>query len=495
MVAYTEADIKKNVLNGTNESDTFTLTDVTKKTTVKANAGNDSINASASVADMAFYAGMGADAIETSQGNNTIYCGSGSTVVNINSNTKNVVIYPQNSKLTINFDDIPAITSDFFNSSTYETMTNAQFEQRFKKIKNDLKIIVSEDCSVTIKNYYKLDGIINVKTSDSGDLINIENLFYNYVMSEEKKYKITSTPGADLIKTHNLKDTIYAGNDDTIETYGGNDVIYAKNVSCDIKAGEGNDKLYLGNSDVLFDYDDNKMQGNDTIYFSGEDNEVGLGIDSSEIKELVKSKNNLILKDDKGNSITLANYFKSDENYAYVSGVELEYLFKLDITGKGTIKGTIFDEKITGSKYADKIYINTDDTVIAGKGNDKIYSEKEAENVVEFTVGDGKDTLYGYFKNLIFKDENGIEIDKNNLTFKQIGKDVIINYSEKDSVTLKNFIWDETWVYNLDSTMDNYQQAESEMLNFIHLDQVKILSILIMMLMLQLWYLQEANMI
>ena len=97
-----------------------------------------------------------------------------------------------------------------------------------------------------------------------------------------------------------------------------------------------------------------------------------------------------------------------------------------------TIKGGAGNDTITGTKYSDKIYGNAGtDTINAGTGNNYIY----------FNKGDGNDIV-----------ENGNGIDtlvfakRTNLEFSYDNTDLIIKYSDNDTVTVKDYFIDKTSV-------------------------------------------------
>lgn len=91
-----------------------------------------------------------------------------------------------------------------------------------------------------------------------------------------------------------------------------------------------------------------------------------------------------------------------------------------------TIKGGAGNDTITGTKYSDKIYGNAGtDTINAGTGNNYIY----------FNKGDGNDIV-----------ENGNGIDtlvfakKTSLSYEYDKYDLIVKYSDNDTVTLKDYL-------------------------------------------------------
>ena len=81
--------------------------------------------------------------------------------------------------------------------------------------------------------------------------------------------------------------------------------------------GAGNDKLYGGTGKNTYEFASYKFEGNDTIYIENESTSE-IRIHNSEIESVYKSKNDLILTNKAGEKITLANYFKyNQEVYIY----------------------------------------------------------------------------------------------------------------------------------------------------------------------------------
>ena len=112
-----------------------------------------------------------------------------------------------------------------------------------------------------------------------------------------------------------------------------------------------------------------------------------------------------------------------------------------------TIKGGAGDDTIIGTDKKDTIKAGTGDyeNITGGKGNDKLYASttEHSETKFYFNAGDGKDTVYS--GNGVVQDEDtGDTLVFNNLSFgdmefKTSKNDLIINYTDKDSVTVKNY--------------------------------------------------------
>lgn len=117
-----------------------------------------------------------------------------------------------------------------------------------------------------------------------------------------------------------------------------------------------------------------------------------------------------------------------------------------------TKKGLTFDTKdgddmIIGSDYSDTIKGgNGNDTITGGSGNDIIYGgastyidEGNYSNNLYFNIGDGHDTIQMDPKGkdtIIF----GEGITQDDIYYKIDGKDLILSYSDEDSIRIKNYM-------------------------------------------------------
>ena len=386
-----------------------------KKGKVQGTKSNDNINLAGYAEKVTVYASNGSDIITSGSGKTTIYGQSGANTYNISPENTNTTIIPGVGKAYINL--------QYFDSSM------------LKKVKNDLKINIAENNIVTIKDYFKNRGEIYVNGSD------LRQFVYNYDYSTSKKVNLTTGFTNDNIVTNsttNYNDKIKSldGND-TISTYGGNDTVYAGNGDDTIIGGAGNDKLYGGTG-----YNTYLVEGNDTIYIEKGSTSNILNY-FPETSAAYKSKNNLVLKNAEGEKLTLANYFKYNQDVQINGGDIKAAINNLTINGKGKITDTHFNDSITGSKGADKIYsYGGSDSITAGKGNDKIYSPS-SQSSLYFNQGDGKDTIEGHFSEISIKTNNDA-YDISQLKLKLSGNDLIINYSNKDSITLKNYFLNTT---------------------------------------------------
>ncbi|WP_039950092.1 calcium-binding protein [Wohlfahrtiimonas chitiniclastica] len=95
---------------------------------------------------------------------------------------------------------------------------------------------------------------------------------------------------------------------------------------------------------------------------------------------------------------------------------------------------------VTGSDYDDRITTGTgNDTLIGGKGNDRLVGGA-GRDTYQFSLGDGNDTIRT--NNASADDHDTIrflDIDNKQVTYHAQGKDLLIQYSENDSVRIEDF--------------------------------------------------------
>ncbi|MBR3889779.1 hypothetical protein IKJ53_04625, partial [bacterium] len=476
MANLTEKDIKNGVLKGTNKFDEITIDNnyTGKKVTVKADKGDDRVYVSDYAGDLTVYAGMGADVIATGTGKNTLYGESGTNTFEINPDATSVTISAGVGKAIIDVSSFASINDSFFSGNM-----NAYFERNgndlvmYPKGKNETNII-------TIKGFYKQRGeiLLQYEVNNGGGFeskqYDLRDLNLTTYLSQQKSANFTGGSLNETIEGDNRRNTIKGGDgNDVIYGWGGNDKLYGENGSNSLFGGAGDDIIYGGAINDLIDggVGNNKLYGkqgdntyihgggNDTIYLEKNSN-TNLWLDGYLITDRNKKGNDLELltfKDGESGSIVLKNFFKlegiADTITVYETDSNSSMLSLLphpfQVTGKGTIKGTAFDDYILGSTKADKIYaIDGEDEIYADKGNDKIYSG-EAKPTLRFNVGDGKDTLYGNFDSLHFH-----SVQSSDLEYTKIKDDLVIKYSDKDSVTLSGYFANNSFVKNIKTSDD-----------------------------------------
>ncbi len=461
----------KNVVTGTAFNDKIDMSGQNKKLTIKSGSGYDTIYASQKGSNI--YTGAGDDTIYGGKGNDTIHIGNGDyNNIYISKDHGNDVIYTGTKSMgnTINYSGV--------NSS----------DLTFKRKGNDViitnKNTAGKNETVTVKDYFK-NNCDNVNVSGYGSLY---NAFGTQTINKSKAKK------GQTIKATLLNDSI------TGSKYA--DKIYSNGGYDTITAGKGNDKIYLTR-----DYDKStnkrdcdaelyfsKGSGKDTIYGINEDAEIyfnDLKYEDRSKLSFTKSGKNLIIKrsDSTKDSITLNNYFwkntydsdafwdiymKNAENNW--KGIDLEYHATINVSGKGTIKGSFLSDFIKGSTKADKMYgYEGNDVFYGGKGNDTIYTtalnkyDDYGESYVLIGKGDGNDVI-----NINKKaDETYLVFNKDpDFSFSKKGNDLVITAAHvkeskdksavKENVTIKNYFNDGSSSMQGDANYDNVYLAKTD---------------------------------
>ncbi|MEZ5690848.1 MAG: tandem-95 repeat protein [Rickettsiales bacterium] len=263
------------------------------------------------------------------------------------------------------------------------------------------------------------DLIINV--GQGGDRISIKSFYDN---SANRVDSIVFEDGSSF-NLLNLGLIVY-GDDLANQLVGSsnNDVMYGLAGDDDIRGGAGDDVIEggLGN-DYLVNYylysyiSDNDTyifnlgDGQDIIYdYKGNDQIVfGAGITQSDIQLVSDYANNqsLIVKvGSGGDQITLPDFFYNYNNdrkidtlrFADGSTIALNNGITLDGTNVSgeTLKGTSYNDVITGNIGDDNIISGTgDDILTGGLGNDTLDGSNGSDTYI-FNLGDGQDIIYDY---------------------------------------------------------------------------------------------------
>ena len=516
MANLTQNDLKKGVLKGTNEADIINIDAnvvglMDKKITVKAGNGNDNIDITNHYGKFYAYAGMGSDTLSAGKGKNYLYGESGTNTFKFGTNDGDTVINAGKGKAIIDFSGVSSLRDEFFE----EVTINDKFKRNgndliIKPVTGYDKTVTIKDFykssgefiikyqiwenSAWADKYYDLRDLrLTTNIADLKSANYTGGRLSEEIIGDARNNTIKGVGGGDAINAGDGNDKIYGGNNspnmingfdwliggngnDTI--YGndgfnmlqgdaGNDVIYGGKDDDIIAGGDGNNKLYgkQGKNSYMFE------GGNDTIYLE-KDSETILLLNGYDVKNRIKQGNDVLINLEKtqlngeklevidSGSILLKNFFKvtdvvetittyKNSTQAPLDEIDLfpsdEQYFQAN--GKGTIKGTAYNDDFTGSEKADKIYANGGyDFIDPWSGNDKIYLDNSRADVLFYT-GDGKDTIYGGTSNLTFED---VSLDK--LKYERVKNDLIIKYSEDDSVTLSEYFnnkkTDVKYIYN-----------------------------------------------
>ena len=353
-----------------------------------------------------------------------------------------------------------------------ELFDYSRSELTFTKAQNDLVISYGAKAdgsktggSITIANYFSKKGNTSIKAIRLADGSEVVSLQAEYETILALTANVTGTDGYDLIKGTAGDDSLVGGI--------GHDTLYGANGNDTLNGGTGSDKLYgqAGDNTYIFD---SKALGEDTIYTSGNGKSTldftGSGVnftskgatDAINEYSFTKVKNDLIINysneadySDSDNAlIRIASFFSSKGDFE-IKNADGSIL---NLKEQATIYMNGDDEeknKITGSNYNDLIigydYNDTfkggkgNDTLIGGKGNDNL-TGGAGNNVIQYTKGDGIDTIN------LTKGENlninltGFELNqyKSNFDYEIVNKDLVISYinqkgAKEQLLIIKNF--------------------------------------------------------
>lgn len=325
------------------------------------------------------------DTITANQGNDTINGGLGNNLYVFNQNDGRDTIIKGNGTDTIKFNQTG----------------NIRFSRDFSN--NDLVLKYGNNDTITLQNYY-VNNSHSVKTIINGtETLTLEEALNAYgidITGTSGNNNITGTSANDTINAEQGTDTIDGGN-------GNNTYLFM--------SGDGADTIING-------------AGVDTIKFN-----------TAQTLTYTKDipNNNLIISYGNNDTITLQNYFVGDNHSVKTIQNGTQTLTIADEILKGmTFIGSSSADTINGTDYSDVIRsIAGNDTITANKGNDELYSGSGNSTYV-FNLGDGADNIYsGSGEDTI--EINGVTFD--NLSYTKDNNNLIINYSNSDSIKLIDF--------------------------------------------------------
>lgn len=280
-------------------------------------------------------------------------------------------------------------------------------------------------------NFDKLNN--SISDSNNGSIL------MEYLFNSNKNFMFASalstngTVGSDLIIGMTGNDTITGGD--------GNDVIIAEDGNDSITDTAGNDTYLfnLGNgSDTITDSD-----GNDVFKFGQNIN----------VEDVIFTQNNNDMEVSIKNTtdkVTIKNWYTDDKNkietFAFASGDAI-FSNNLDVvtnSGQPIADLTKDDTYLLNSSTNNNIWdFNGNDTYIYNLGSGKIafedtYTDYGDQDIIYWLFGktdNSKISDSKYTDELRF----GAGINKEDVTFVKVGKNLEIQVNEQDSVTVKNW--------------------------------------------------------
>ena len=331
-----------------------------------------------------------------------------------------------------------------------------------------------EDMSEIVGEMGRYIKYINISDSD-----NFNRYLVKYISNRKYLRAIVETSNNGIISSQgDSNSNVLFGTD------GKNDTIYGREGNDILVGGTGNDWLSgdYGNDIYIF----NKGDGNDTIKdyemssTSGKSDRIifGEGINPDDVR-LERVENDLVIRYTEKDSVTVKDAYYYTDGRCFVENIEFADGTKYDsrkinvlaherygTTGKDTLygygneSGYDTNEVIHGLGGDDVIYgYDGNDTIYGDEGNDTIYggngndvfvgetgndwlSGDYGNDTYIFNKGDGNDTIRDYEMSstsgksdrIIF----GEGINPDDVRLERVGNDLVIRYTEKDSVTVKD---------------------------------------------------------
>ncbi len=472
----------------------FGNADSEKALTIKGTVFKDVITGSAK--NDKIYTGAGADTITAGKGNDTInITGADAKTINIKDFDGNDIItgIAKAEKVQFNFTSVDTTvaysksgndlvaTREFYKKLNGTATTDAKSTETAKQMYVDkdgkLTTVAEGNTAITGNLYQSVDGKYSITKDDTftsqvyldkdGKLTTkategkVNNTAVNKLYEKDTNYTISSTyehANEKVTETTTIKD--YFKNDKNLGKLDGvtNVAVSGKGKLVGgftddiITSSAKNDKMYGlgGNNTYSFGTAEKPKFGNDTVYATGSKDTLTF-VDNSELTYTLKGNDVVVtVANKKGEdaktlgTVTIKDALKSKKNvFIKVGETEkgLETALKdanaLKLGNAGskkalTIKGTVFNDVITGSDKNDKIYTGAGtDTITAGKGNDTINITGAGEKTINIANGDGNDVITGIAKaNTVTL--SGLTAGK--LSYAKSGNDLVITRIEKDAV-------------------------------------------------------------
>ena len=331
-----------------------------------------------------------------------------------------------------------------------------------------------EDMSEIVGEMGRYIKYINISDSD-----NFNRYLVKYISNRKYLRAIVETSNNGIISSQgDSNSNVLFGTD------GKNDTIYGREGNDILVGGTGNDWLSgdYGNDIYIF----NKGDGNDTIKdyemssASGKSDRIvfGEGINPDDVR-LERVENDLVIRYTEKDSVTVKDAYHYGDGRSFVENIEFADGTKYDsrkinvlaherygTTGKDTLygygneSGYDTNEVIHGLGGDDVIYgYDGNDTIYGDEGNDTIYGGNGNDVLVGgtgndwlsgdcgndtyvFNKGDGNDTIKDYeMSSASGKSDRivfGEGINPDDVRLERVENDLVIRYTEKDSVTVKD---------------------------------------------------------
>ncbi len=465
---------KSNKIIGTNFADVINLTKyVSDFHAVSGGKGNDEITGSNTADTISgdagddYIIGMGgSDTITGGKGNNTYaydQTDNGYDVINLTKGeTANILYedYTDNASFTLDGDGNGIIVFDTEKPARGAVLLKGFAKKDITREANFLTYPPNSD-PVSLKTgvtweYTAADDYKGSYINEHIDATGIETAKKNK-KGKEIAYTFNGGKGDDTIEASYFADKITGGAGKNTYLYqdvdqlDGDKIYLTKGENALIELGTLTATGYeVVGKDLVVTVTDGAEEGSFTIVNFGTKD-----ITNNKTKKLEDTSYVLLndsTSDDEG-SIDLRSEIqvKSDKGTFHD-----DYIDKSSSKKGVTVKGGAGDDTIIGSDYKDTLKAGTGDfeSITGGKGNDKLYASttEHSETKFYFNAGDGNDTVYSG-NGVVKEEDTGDTLVFNNLSFgdiefKKSKNDLVIKYTDKDSVTIKNY-YKKTSVLNI----------------------------------------------
>jgi len=338
----------------------------------------------------------------------------------------------------------------------------------------NLVIDISENDSITVQKWYASHDrfkIEEIQFSDGTSMNYQEVEAIAIIKGDDGRDRLKGSNENDNIYGLGGKDKLYGYNgDDKLFGGSGNDRIYADNGKDFIVGGKGDDKLYGGKGDdtYIFNLGDGKDWIEDFDKTLGNHDRIVLGEGiTREHLNFQREGSDLVININDNDSITVNDWYESYDRFkieeiAFSDGSSMSLQ---EIEDNSSIRGDDRNNRFKGSNDKDIIFglggkdklygYNGDDKLFGGSGNDIIYADNGKDEITGgagkdflsggrgddtyyFSLGDGVDKIKDFSNSQNSHDKIilGSGIEKNDVVFMMDKKNLIISYSDEDSIEI-----------------------------------------------------------
>ena len=422
--------------------------------------GSDLLMGGAGNDQYLFNVGDGSDTIteNTNEGTDTLKLGAGILVLNTQ-------LARNGSNLTLNFGngDSVTITGYFSGNASGGRIENIVFADG------------------TSWNFAAVAAQVPFLGTEAADNINGPSGAKNW---------IEGLGGNDQISGADMNDTLNGGDgDDVLYGNAGNDTLIGGLGADNLQGGLGDDGYQFNLGDGLDTIQENQASGADILRLG-----AGITAANTQIGRGGSSGNDLILRWNATDAITIRNYFYSNSNYGTVESIifadgttwnyaavaglltyegtaNAEYLYGLTgvanringLGGNDQISGADMNDTLNGGDGDDVLYGNAgNDTLIGGLGADNLQGGL-GDDVYQFNAGDGADTVLDNANSGTDTLRLGAGITAQNT---QIGRntnnDLVLSFGGGHSVTISGYFYNNS----NDGRIENITFADGTVWNY-----------------------------